>query len=138
MADTTIIASAEAANSGAALTTRVTAGAHVLVADEPAALGGNGEGPAPGDYLCMALASCKAITLRMYAQRKKWAVGAITVQVNLVKGDPAVAGSNTFYCTLHFSGSLDAHQVKRLLEIAKVCPIDRLLRKPSEIVTTIV
>ncbi|MDQ6901461.1 MAG: OsmC family protein [Bacteroidota bacterium] len=36
-------------------------------------------GPAPGDYLCATLASCKAITLRMYPDHKKWNVEKIKV-----------------------------------------------------------
>ena len=130
-----VIASVEAQNSGDTYTTQVTMGKHRLVADEPIAVGGQELGPTPGDYLCMSLASCKAITLRMYAQRKNWEVGEIRVKASLVKGEGEASGLNTFYCSVHFTGSLSEEQLKRLLEIAKKCPIDRLLIKPSEVVT---
>ncbi|MEO6720794.1 MAG: OsmC family protein, partial [Ferruginibacter sp.] len=117
--------------------TTMLAGKHELIADEPKEAGGNEEGPAPGDYLCMALASCKAITIRMYAQRKNWELGEIKVKVNLVKGDQLSPGVHTFFCDIKLDSALDDEQLKRILEISKACPIDRLLKKESEVVTVI-
>jgi putative redox protein len=45
------------------------------------------------------------------------------------------SGNNTFFCEVSVSGELDEEQRKRLLEIAKSCPVHRLLSKPSDIVT---
>jgi putative redox protein len=137
MAATKVIASAVAQNVGDTYTTQLTIGEYQFIADEPLDIGGDNRGPAPGDYLCMALASCTAITLRMYAKRKNWDVGEIQVNVKLVKGDQVATGLNTFYCSIHFTGSLSEEQTKRLLEISKVCPIDRLLKKPSDVVVVI-
>ena len=133
-----IIASAEAENTGERYTTPVRSGKHTWLADELEALGGKNAGPAPGDYLCMALASCKVITLRMYVQRKQWKVDAINVKVNLVRSNEPPAGLNTFYCEVNVSGDMDEDQKKRLLQIAKACPVSRLLGKPNEVVTVIV
>ena len=108
-----------------------------FVADEPKSLGGKNLGPAPGDYLCMALASCKAITLRMYIQRKQWKVGTVNVKVSLVKGSQLSSGMNTFYCEITVSGSIMADQQKRLEEIAKVCPVSRMLGKQNEVITIV-
>jgi putative redox protein len=136
MAVTQVIASAEAVNEGEAYTTTLLADGHTLVADERKEVGGNALGPAPGDYLCAALASCKAITLRMYARRKNWTIGEVRVKVKLVKGDGAVSPTpNTFYCEIKLSAELDEEQKKRLLQISKVCPVDRLLGKQNEVVT---
>jgi putative redox protein len=132
-----IIASAEAENNGEQYTTPVRSGKHSWVADEPEAAGGKNAGPAPGDYLCMALASCKAITLRMYAQRKQWNVDVINVKVNLGRSSEIPAGPNTFYCEVNVSGDMDEDQKKRLLQIAKACPVSRLLGKINEVVTII-
>ncbi len=54
--------------------TEIISGAKQIVADEPEELGGTNEGPAPGEFLLISLASCTAITIRMYADRKKWPV----------------------------------------------------------------
>ncbi|KAA2243641.1 OsmC family protein [Chitinophaga agrisoli] len=130
-----IIATAEAENSGAHYSTDIKVHQHMLLADELPDIGGEDTGPAPSDYLCTALATCKVITVRMYAARKKWKVDLIRVKVDLVKGEEMPSGHNTFLCELAVTGELDEAQQARLLEIAKACPVHRLLSKPSDIVT---
>ena len=132
-----IIATAEVTNKDENYTSTVRVNQHQLLVDEPLEKGGKDAGPGPGDYLCAALASCKAITLRMYAQRKKWEIGEIKVTANLVLGNDTASGNNTFFCQLNITGDLDDEQQKRLLIIANSCPLHRLLSKPSDIVTTI-
>ena len=128
---------AEAHNKGELYATFMETNGQVLVADEPKEFGGKNLGPSPGDYLCISLASCKAITLRMYIQRKQWKVDRIHVKVNLVKGDQLASGMNTFYCEIIVSGDINAGQRKRLEEIAKVCPISRMLGKENEVITIV-
>ena len=137
MTNTKILGSATAENKGGIYRTALNSGDHVYIADEPKEFGGGGEGPAPGDYLCMALSSCKAITMRMYARRKGWQLDTVTVKTTFVKGDQSTSGRNTFFCAVNLTGDLKAEQVTRILEISKACPIDRLLGKPNEIVTTV-
>src|ERR1700737_4536164 len=55
------------------------AGAHQMVADEPATNGGGDAGPSPFGLLLSGLAACTATTLRMYAERKGWTLAAIEV-----------------------------------------------------------
>jgi organic hydroperoxide reductase OsmC/OhrA len=59
----------------------IMAGHHQLSADERAELGGQDVGPAPYELLCAALCACTAITLRMYAERKKWPLRGVHVDV---------------------------------------------------------
>ena len=133
-----IIATAEVVNTGESYTSNIRVNQHSFIVDEPLEKGGQDIGPAPGDYLCAAVASCKAITLRMYVQRKQWNVDEIKVSVNLVLGTQMSSGNNTFYCQINFKGDLDDEQQKRLLVIANSCPLHRLLSKPSDVVTTII
>lgn len=138
MAQSKVIASAIAENNGEVYKTELKINQHILIADELPEAGGKDEGPAPGDYLCMALASCKAITLRMYAQRKNWKADVIKVKASLVKGSDMESGNNTFFCEIEINGDINDEQKKRMLEIAKACPIDRSLRKPSDIVSLLI
>ena len=128
------IAQAVATNNGEIYATALEAGTFTMMADEPIASGGKERGPTPGEYLCMALASCKVITLRMYAGRKNWKVDHIEVKVDHVKGedDPL---ENIFLCELIVTGTLNDEQRQRMLEISKKCPVDRLLGKASSVVT---
>ena len=128
---------AEAKNKGELFATFMETNGHILVADEPREFGGKNLGPSPGDYLCISLASCKAITLRMYIQRKQWKADAIHVKVKLVKGSRFASGMNTFYCEIIVTGDINADQRKRLEDIAKACPVSRMLGKQNEVITVV-
>ena len=132
------LATALASNYGENYKTQLQAHEHTAIADEPVSLGGKDEGPSPADYLCMALASCKAITLRMYVQRKNWEVENINVNVQLQKEDLSGSSSNKFICEVSFSGNVSEEQKQRLLHIAKACPVSKLLTKVNEVDTTII
>src|SRR5262249_8002627 len=62
--------------------TEVEVGGHHLVVDEPIPVGGPDEGPSPYETLLAALGACTAMTLRIYADRRKWplARAKITLQ----------------------------------------------------------
>lgn len=106
---------------------------HSLVADEPLKDGGNDLGPAPEDFLRMSLASCTAITLRMYADRKRFDVGKIEVKVHTVKEE----GKTIFYRDIQFEGNIDEQQRTRLLQVANACPVHKVLTNPIEVLTKV-
>jgi putative redox protein len=106
---------------------------HKLVADEPLDVGGNDLGPRPGDFVRIALASCTAITLRMYANRKNMDVKEVRVQVSNGPFD----GKTSYTSRIEIIGNLDEEQRKRLLQIAKLCPVHKTLTNPIEIETNL-
>jgi uncharacterized OsmC-like protein len=112
-------------------TNDVSLGRHRFLSDEPANLGGNDEGPNPYDLLCAALGSCTSMTMRMYADRKGWSVGQITVDVDHQRVD----GGDVFTRSISILGDLDDEQRARLIEIASRCPVHRTLERASTIVT---
>jgi putative redox protein len=98
---------------------------HALTADEPKDQGGEDSGPSPQELLAASLASCTAVTMEMYAVRKGWDVGEITVDVNY---EPAHRGSPTrFEMTVNLSKELPEEQRERLMQIAAKCPVHRAL-----------
>jgi putative redox protein len=98
---------------------------HQLLVDEPRSAGGDDEGPSPEELLAASLASCTAITMEMYAQRKGWDVGPVEVDVQY---SPAERGCPTkFELVLHLPAELADEQVDQLRVIAAKCPIHRTL-----------
>jgi putative redox protein len=98
---------------------------HKVTADEPEDNGGDDTGPSPQELLAASLASCTAITIEMYAARKGWDVGDISVDVNY---EPAQRGSPTkFKMVLNLPKELPEDQRERLTQIAAKCPVHRTL-----------
>lgn len=116
---------------GAVYTTDMTVRGHAVVADEPIDLDGADEGPTPFELLCAALASCTAITLRMYAARKGWALENVEVLVEHSKQDETVDGKtqrvDTFVQKIRLHGPLDDTQKARLMDVAGKCPVHKVL-----------
>jgi putative redox protein len=135
MSNTNIISTVYAENTGASYATDLHAANHIAIADEPTNVGGKDIGPAPGDYLCMSLASCKAITLRMYVQRKKWNINNIKVTVSLERLETEGTAKHIFHAEISVDETTPAEQKERLVYIAKACPISKLLSKQNEVVT---
>lgn len=118
--------------------TEVEAGNHTMVVDEPFALGGADLGPTPFDLLCVSLASCTTITLRMYADRKEWPLEKVTASVAYQRAGKGSEEQGSFEVDLELHGSLDEAQRARLLEIAERCPVHRTLAGGAAIVSRLV
>src|SRR5258708_22785239 len=61
------------------LAQQIVSGHHRLTADEPITRGGSDSGASPYELLLASLGACTSMTLRMYAGRKGWELGKITV-----------------------------------------------------------
>jgi putative redox protein len=103
----------------------VIAGDHTVTVDEPVRVGGDDAGPSPQELLAASLASCVAITIEMYAQRKGWELGEVVVDCNY---EPAQRGSPTrFELVVKLPKELDEQARERLMQIAAKCPVHRTL-----------
>ena len=115
------------------------------LADEPVRVGGSGSGPDPYEWLSAGLGACTAMTLRMYANRKKWPLDRVTVRLDHEKrhaedctdcepGDKI----DVFTRGILIEGDLDETQRARLIEIADRCPVHRTLEAEAVVKTVAV
>ncbi len=127
-------------------TTEIMAGIHGLIADESESLGGNDFGPSPYELLNSALGACTAMTLQMYARRKKWDLKEVRVHLEYNRSykEDCEGCSESEKRLDHFDkcielvGDLDDVQKKRLLEIADRCPVHRTLMGSSKFNTKLI
>jgi putative redox protein len=121
----------------------ITAGRHVLVADEPVSAGGLDSGPSPYDLVLAGLGACTSMTLRLYADRKGLPLERVSVNLRHSR----IHAQDCETCetregrvdrvdrVLTLTGNLDAQQRKSLLEIADKCPVHRTLTSEINIRT---
>ena len=107
--------------------TVVHANGHGVIVDEPAAMGGANLGMDPFALLLGSLGSCTAITIKMYADRKGWALDSTTVELSMAR--QVIDGKERAEITTNilFTGDLLDEQKNRLLQIAHACPVHKTL-----------
>ena len=106
---------------------QVSAGKHIMLADEPESMSGGDAGPAPFDFLMAGLGACTSMTLRMYAERKGLALTGISVVLNHDKTEVDGIQRNRISRQITLEGNLSDAERQRLLEIAEKCPVHRAL-----------
>ncbi|MFD0798266.1 alpha/beta fold hydrolase [Maribacter chungangensis] len=121
-------------------TTSIQTKRHDFIADEPASVGGDDFGPSPYEFLNASLAACTAMTLKLYAERKKWDLQEVFVYITYSKkhsDDLQLDVEKPMRIDhvqkkLRLIGNLDTEQKKRLKEIASKCPVHKTLQ--SEVI----
>ncbi|GHC20410.1 peroxiredoxin [Kushneria pakistanensis] len=97
-----------------------------LYTDAPVSAGGDGSAPDPHDYFDVSLATCKALTLIMYARKKEMPLDGVSIRVTRDSSDEQ-AGQYRLQVDIGLIGDLSAQARDRLLEIAEQCPIHKLM-----------
>ncbi|WP_043706934.1 OsmC family protein [Tenacibaculum ovolyticum] len=110
---------------------------HFAVLDEPVDRGGDNNGPTPVEYLLTAIGGCVSMTLRMYAERKKWDVGEITVNVTQKEELTPDGIKKSLTEEISFEKEITEVQKTKLLEIAGKCPVAKMVKGETEIRTSI-
>jgi uncharacterized OsmC-like protein len=123
--------------------TEIRAANHYLISDEPTQAGGNDDGPDPIMMALSALASCIAMTIRLYTDRKEWKFDRIVVEIDSdsrrVSGDENLTEEEQNFVIdgrlrtvnkhIIIFGKLDDDQVSRIGEIANKCPVNRMMNR---------
>lgn len=122
----------------------ISIGKHRFIADEPATIeGGMDHGPSPYGLLSAALGACTSMTLRLYAESKKWPLRRVSVDVRHDKIHAADCADcetregriDSFERIITLQGDLDDAQRAKLIEMADKCPVHRTLTTEVKIVT---
>jgi putative redox protein len=103
------------------------------LADEPLSVGGTDMGFSPDELMASSLAACTAITVRMYADRKKMDLDQVEVNVS-VEWNNDTAQTNMIK-TIRFVGNITDEEKERLIVIAGKCPTHKMLSNPVTITT---
>ena len=124
----------------------ITAGPHLFHADEPPGVGGKNTGPTPYQLLSAALGACTTMTMRLYANRKKWNLDRASVMVRHDKihatdcedCEAREGKIDVFERAITLEGDLDDEQKQRILEIADKCPVHRTLHGEVQVRTRLI
>jgi putative redox protein len=123
------------------LSQQIEASGHPLLADEPLESGGKDTGPTPYDLLLAALGACTSMTVRLYADRRKWPLKGILVRLRHQKihaqdckdCDTKDAKLDRIERDITLQGDLSDEQRQSLLKIAGHCPVARTLQSEIKI-----
>jgi putative redox protein len=130
--------------SSGGFTRQISAGHHQLMADEPPPVGDD-TGPTPYDLVLAGLGACTSMTVRMYADRKRWPLDEIRVTVrhsrihakDCVDCETRNGYIDQIDCDVELTGDLDDAQRQRLLYIAERCPVHQTLTSEVRITTSV-
>jgi uncharacterized OsmC-like protein len=122
---------------------QISIGPHRLLADEPAAVGGEDSGPGPYDLVLAGLGACTSMTMRLYAERKSLPLDRITVTLthsrihaqDCADCETKAGVLDQIDRVITMEGNLDADARQQLMEIANKCPVHRTLTSEIHIVT---
>lgn len=127
-------------------TTAIQTKNHTLIADEPTSIGGSDFGPSPYEYLNAALAACTVMTLKLYAEQKKWDLQEVFVYISHSREHSKDLNTDVdkpkyldyISKKLKFLGNLDTEQKERLKEVASRCPVHKTIASQVEFQTQII
>ena len=117
-----------------------------VISDEPESAGGTDMGPTPYEILLGGLASCTAVTLRLYADHKGIPLRSVSVTLTFdrVHADDCVdcderadGWIERIQSEVVIKGEFDDAQRARLGQVARRCPVHKTLSNGVHISDTV-
>lgn len=110
---------------------------HQLISDISVAEGGDDLGPSPHDLYDAALASCKALTLMWYANKK--GIKITNIDTRIERDDSQERqGNYKLQARLVLSGDFSDDEFHQLTAVAEKCPVHKLMTTvTTEIITKV-
>lgn len=123
--------------------TEISARIHSLISDEQIEAGGTDTGADPYELLLSSLGACKAITMRMYAERKNIPLKDISISLKHYKIPASECPDSKskegkidiIDIEVGLTGDFNDEQRKRLMEIGERCPVQKTLLSEIKINT---
>jgi putative redox protein len=106
---------------------------HVLLADEPAALGGADRGFNPFELVAAGLGACTSMTLKMYARHKGIALAGIAIDLRFWRRGENGFSRDTIERKIKLTGELSRGDVERLGTVARRCPVHTVIERAVDI-----
>ena len=114
---------------------------HQLILDEPESSGGTNKGPTPVKSVLGSLASCTAMTIKMYLDHKGWSFQNLKVDIyyteKRVRKDEQLSEEEQSYIRrgrvriidklISVEADLSEEQLDRIKKISPKCPVHQLL-----------
>lgn len=99
---------------------------HKLYFDVPELLGGSSSAPDPHDYFDASIVACKALTIKIYANRKKYDLQ--DMKVTATRDDSGERkGLYKLKVSIELIGDLSEAERQDLLAAAEKCPVGKLV-----------
>ncbi|MBX7043789.1 MAG: OsmC family protein [Ignavibacteria bacterium] len=106
---------------------------HEIVCDEPEDANGTDTGMTPYELLLASIGACKAITMRMYAERKGFPLEDVELEMfhkkvpaEELNGIKTESGKvDKIFIRTRLNGELTDEQKDRILEIGERCPVQK-------------
>lgn len=117
---------------------RVSTDRHTWAADEPVQQGGADLGPNPYELLLGALGACTCITIRMYCDRKGWALESVSTRFTYDRihaedcqecEEDATGYLDHVTSEIFIEGDFDDEASERLRQVASRCPVHKTLAR---------
>lgn len=105
---------------------RVNARDNFLLSDATDKDGGENKHLSPKEMFVASVASCKVMTVQLYAKRKGWPIEDVQIEMEF---NPQYGRENVIYQRMEIVADLSDEKIQKLKEIAELCPVGQYMKQ---------